>query len=94
MLYSDGWLCGSKFGKSSGYMPIILRAVRSETFHTNPKRLRGNELKPSLTLRVSIPGSREQYNVSMAVPKSPDLLPGTARLSWLASFPAALEWPL
>jgi hypothetical protein len=39
----------------------ILRPVRSETFHTNPKRRRGNELKPSLTLRVSIPNGREQY---------------------------------
>ena len=39
----------------------IHRAVRSGTFHTNPKRQRGNALKPSQTFRVRIPSGREQY---------------------------------
>jgi hypothetical protein len=34
---------------------LILRALRSKTFHTHPKRQRGNELKPSLALRLRIP---------------------------------------
>jgi hypothetical protein len=41
----------------------ILRAVRVETSHTNPKCKRGNGLTPSLTLRVSVPSGRVQYNV-------------------------------
>ena len=40
---------------------IILRAVANETFHTNPKRKRGNDLATSLTLRVSVVFARSQY---------------------------------
>ena len=42
---------------------VILRAVRNGTSDTNPKRQRGNELEPSLTLRVSVTSGREQYNL-------------------------------
>jgi hypothetical protein len=40
----------------------IPRAVKNETFHTNPKRERGNDLTTSLTLRVSVVSGRVQYN--------------------------------
>ena len=42
----------------------ILLAVANETFHTNPKRERGNDLAISLTLRVSVVFAREQYRVA------------------------------
>ena len=31
----------------------ILHAVTNDTFHRNPKRKRGQQLRPSLTLRVT-----------------------------------------
>ena len=40
---------------------VILLAASNETFHTNPKRKRGNALTSSLALRVSIRPGREQY---------------------------------
>ena len=39
----------------------IQPAVENGTFHTNPKRKRGNELTPSLALRVSVIGNCGQY---------------------------------
>ena len=53
-----------------GVMPLlnrrqyafILLAVESETYHTNPKRKRGDDLRPSLALRVSVSFAREQYS--------------------------------
>ena len=39
----------------------IPRAVANETFHTNPKRKRGNDLATSLTLRASVVFARSQY---------------------------------
>jgi len=39
----------------------ILRAVRRERCHSNPKCKRGNGLTPSLTLRVGVPSGRVQY---------------------------------
>ncbi len=39
----------------------ILHAVKNGTFHRNPKRKRGQKLRPSLTLRVTIKVNRVQY---------------------------------
>jgi hypothetical protein len=41
---------------------VILHAVESEAFHTSPKRKRGKDLWPSLTLRASVSFDRVQYN--------------------------------
>ena len=41
---------------------VILRAVGIDTFHSNPKRQRGNELTPSLAFRVGFGSNRGQYN--------------------------------
>jgi hypothetical protein len=46
-----------------GPFHVIPRTVTNETFHTNPKRKRGNNLKTSLTLRVSVAGGREWYKL-------------------------------
>src|SRR5258708_7011538 len=43
---------------------VILPATRNETFHTNPKRQRGNALTPSLALRVSVTSDRGQHNAN------------------------------
>ena len=48
-------------GDTGGFFGVICRVVKNETFHTNPKRERGNSLKASITLRVSISSGREQY---------------------------------
>jgi hypothetical protein len=50
------------YGKTSYDQEIILLAGGNETFHTNPKRQRGNDLATSLTLRVNISRDRGQYN--------------------------------
>jgi hypothetical protein len=54
---------------SGTYRIVLLRAVRNEASQTGPKRRGGNELKPSLTLRVSIPGSRKQSHSLAGVGK-------------------------
>ena len=40
---------------------VIPRAVEDGTFHSNPKRKRGNTLDPSLTLRVTVTVNRVRY---------------------------------
>ena len=40
---------------------------RNETSHTSPKCKRGNDLKASLTLRVSVPGRRGQYKLERPI---------------------------
>src|SRR5215207_3213595 len=47
----------------------MLLAARFEAFHTSPKRKRGSQLQPSLTLRACIRLGREEYN-SCRSPKS------------------------
>ena len=39
-----------------------LHAVTNDTFHRNPKRKRGQQLRPSLTLRVTARVNRVQYS--------------------------------
>ena len=41
----------------------ILHAVKNDTFHRNPKRKRGQKLRPSLTLRVTVRVNRVQYTI-------------------------------
>src|SRR5665213_843595 len=41
---------------------VILPTIENGTFHTNPKRKRGNELTPSLALRVGVICSRGEYS--------------------------------
>src|SRR5690242_16075718 len=38
----------------------IPRVAKNEAFHTNPKHLRGNDLRPSLALLESVACGREQ----------------------------------
>ena len=49
--------CG---GTPVGAPTIILRAAIDETFHTNPKRNRGDGLMPSRALRVGVSSGRGQ----------------------------------
>jgi hypothetical protein len=44
----------------TGHIPP---AGRIETFHTNPKRQRGSDLRPSLALRVGVKSDRGPYKV-------------------------------
>src|SRR5665213_1223610 len=46
---------------SASRSSFILPAVENGTFHTNPKRKRGNELTPSLALRVGVISNRGEY---------------------------------
>jgi putative heme-binding domain-containing protein len=66
----------------------ILRAVRDETSHTNPKCKRGNGLTPSLTLRVSVPGGRMQYNEPSGSPSQ------TSRKQTIAAGIAFVTWAI
>jgi len=43
---------------------FILPAVEIVRIHTNPKRQRGNDLGPSLALRVSVSLNRGQYSAA------------------------------
>ncbi len=50
----------------AGCHRLMLLAGRIKTFHTNPKRQRGDGLPSSLTLRVGVSCSREQYKQRLA----------------------------
>ena len=41
-------------------LDVILHAVTNDTFHSNPKRKRGQQLRPSLTRRVTLKVNRVQ----------------------------------
>ena len=45
-----------------------LPAAENDTFHTDPKRQRGNGLSPSVTLRVSVIGNRRSGDMAVAMP--------------------------
>jgi hypothetical protein len=49
-------------GSSIATRGTILRTAEIATIHTNPKRKRGNDLTPSLALRVSVSLNRGQYS--------------------------------